>query len=126
MLNRFLHLYEAINSAITISSIIKYKDTLRFSTLEINFLRESNEIFKIFVKTSTILQASKYPTIQYIYPYIYQIRLKLLAKSRQEDLVSKNLFLKIYLYYNSLLINTNKIIEYSASKRLFSGSYKAR
>lgn len=88
MILRFLHLYKAIKSSIDISTNIKNKDQLSFSDNDLLFLKNCLDIFKIFVKASTILQADKYPTISYIYLYIYQIRNRLEEKNQENNLVS--------------------------------------
>jgi hypothetical protein len=88
MIRRFLYLYKVINNSITISEKIKYKNRLRFTDDELKYIKDCLDIFTIFVKASTKLQAEIYPTIQYIYPYIYQIRIKLEEKFNDESLVS--------------------------------------
>ena len=96
MLDRFLNIEPAIKSALSIAiekpnfSNIQKKlfKLLNFNNLELKYIKDTRDIFKIFIKASNILQAEKYPTIQYIYPYIYLIRIKLEAKIRNEDLVS--------------------------------------
>lgn len=103
MLLRFLHLYRAIKSSIDISDNIKNKDQLLFSDNDLLFLKNCLDIFKIFVKASTILQADKYPTISYIYPYIYQIRTRLEEKFRETNLVSL-LFIYLFIYLLIFLI----------------------
>jgi hypothetical protein len=88
MLSRFLHLYSAIRSSIEISKNISNKHQLNLSIEEIQYLNDCFDIFKIFVKATNKLQADKYSTIQYTYPFIYQIRLRLNEKFNQETLVS--------------------------------------
>lgn len=93
MLNQFLHLWPAIKSAIEISKSIRNKNSIHFSANEIEFLKECHSIFEIFIKASTVLQGQKYCTIQYIYPYIFQVRTRLEKKIKSENLVSKILYL---------------------------------
>ena len=96
MLERFLNIEPAIKLALSIAiekpnfSTIQKKlfRVLAFTNIELKYIKDTRDIFKIFIKASNILQAEKYPTIQYIYPYIYLIRIKLEAKARSEDLVS--------------------------------------
>ena len=73
MLDRFLNLYNAIKSAINISSIIKNKTQFLFEEKEIVFLYEYLNIFKIFIKAIIFLQGQEYTITQYVIPYIYQI-----------------------------------------------------
>jgi hypothetical protein len=100
MLNRFLHLYPAIQSSIDISKNISNKHRLNLSIEEIQYLNDCLDIFKIFVKATVKLQADKYPTIQYIYPHIFQIRTRLNEKFNQESLVSYNDILNCYILIN--------------------------
>ncbi len=92
MLERFLEIFSPIKSAIEASKSIskKQKELLQFSKEDLKYLYDCLDIFKIFLKATTKLQAEKYPTIQYIYPYIYSIRNKLIEKSQDNDLVSKS------------------------------------
>lgn len=83
-----MHLYSAVKISIEISKIIKNKNQLVFNDNDIQYLNDCLSIFRIFVKASTKLQTEKYPTIQYIYSYIYQIRVKLEEKFLQLNLVS--------------------------------------
>lgn len=55
MLLRFLYLYRAIKSYIDILDNIKNKDQLLFLDNDLLFLKNCLDIFKIFVKVSTIL-----------------------------------------------------------------------
>ena len=106
MLERFLDIYRPISNAIETSTTLNEKNRriLRFSEEDIKYLHDCLDIFKIFIYASTKLQAENYPTIQYIYPYIYQIRVKLIEKARDDTLVSIPLFI--------LYINTNYFIDY--------------
>lgn len=76
------------------------------------YIRQTFEIFQIFTKPSEILQGSSYPTIEYVYPYIYLIRYKLDRKYRDENLVSfflifiifKDFFLLFLFYINFIIL----------------------
>ncbi len=98
-----MHLYLAIQNSINISENISNKDQLNLFIEEIQYLNDCLDIFKIFVKATTKLQADKYSTIQYINLYIYQIRARLNEKFDQQFLVSYYLFLnekKIFILIN--------------------------
>ena len=56
MLTRFNHLYIAIKSSISLSDKLKKDRNLQFSDKEIEYIKDSIDIFKIFKKPSTILQ----------------------------------------------------------------------
>lgn len=101
MLRRFLYVYEAIKLALSASKI-KNKNNLSFSDDEIFYFKELLDIFTIFVKATVILQGEKYPTIQYIYPYIFNIRKRLRQKRDNLNLVSF-VFFNILKYF--ILIN---------------------
>lgn len=75
-----MNLYQALESAIYLSDRIDKKQELKFDENEKRFLDDCLEIFKIFIKTTVKLQADKWLTIIYIYPYIYQIRIELEEK----------------------------------------------
>ena len=98
LLKNFLILYPAIKSTIEISKDIKDKNEYSFSNNEIEYIRQTFEIFTIFTKPSEILQGSRYPTIEYVYPYVYLTRYKLDRKYRDENLVSKLFFNRFFLY----------------------------
>jgi hypothetical protein len=93
MLNRFLHLYLVIQNSINISKNISNKNQLSLFIEEIQYLNDCLDIFKIFIKATTKLQANKYSIIQYIYSYIYQIRTRLNEKFNQESLVSNIIYM---------------------------------
>ncbi len=95
MLSRFLQLYSAIRSLIEISKNISNKHQLHLSIEDIQYLNDCFDIFKIFVKATNKLQADKYSTIQYIYLFIYQIRLRLNEKFNRETLV--NTFISFFI-----------------------------
>ena len=96
MLYRFDHLYSAIESSILISDKLKKDKNLRFSEQERQYIKDTIDIFKIFKKPSTILQGQKYPTISFIFPYIYLVRVKLESKKNSQDLVSLYLILLLF------------------------------
>ncbi|CZT13621.1 uncharacterized protein RCO7_11027 [Rhynchosporium graminicola] len=58
-------------------SFKKYRSILLLSEGELDYIRKCLRIFDIFVKTTTKLQAEKYPTIYYLLPSVYQIYTKL-------------------------------------------------
>ena len=101
MLKEFLNIQPAIKSVINISDskvFKKNKDSLLLKDQDINYLKNCLNIFEIFVKATTKLQAQKYPTIYYLIPEVYNIYTRLEA-IRDELNVSNSLIL-IFIYYN--------------------------
>ena len=74
MINNFINLIKPINTTIDISRNKAFKDKkLIISEKEINYLKNTLLIIKVFVKATNKLQGDKYPTIYYTIPIIYQI-----------------------------------------------------
>jgi hypothetical protein len=88
MLDRFIKIYPAIQNALNISTSIKNKHELIFNDTELKFLLDCQDILKIFIKPTMILQAEKYCSIQYVFSYIYQISDKLNKKYQDVEIVS--------------------------------------
>ena len=107
LLKKFLILYSTIKSTIEISKDIKDKNEYSFSNNEIEYIRQTFEIFTIFTKLFEILQESRYPTIEYVYLYVYLTRYKLDRKYRDENLVSKLFFNRFFLYCYLLFLLRN-------------------
>lgn len=98
MIERILKLYEPINSALLTATNIKNKNDYLLTEIDKQYLVDYMSIFKIFIKISTFLQGQKYTTIQYIIPYIFQIRRRLLDITNNSNIVSYiNLYNLIYL-----------------------------
>ena len=78
MLKNFLHICEPIKAVINSSESKAFKNQeLLLTNIEITFLNNILKIISIFVKTTTKLQAEKYPTIYYIIPEVYKIHNRL-------------------------------------------------
>jgi hypothetical protein len=78
MLKNFLHIYEAIKVVINSSKSKAFKNkSLLLINIEIIFITNILKIISIFVKTTTKLQAEKYPIIYYIIPEVYKIYTRL-------------------------------------------------
>ena len=80
MLKNFLNLQPAISAVIATSeskSFKKYRNILLLSEKELEYIRKCLQIFDIFIKATTKLQAEKYPTIYYLIPKVYKIYTKL-------------------------------------------------
>jgi hypothetical protein len=78
MLKNFLHIYEAIKVVINSSKLKAFKNkSLLLTNIEIIFITNILKIISIFVKTTTKLQAEKYPIIYYIIPEVYKIYTRL-------------------------------------------------
>jgi hypothetical protein len=101
MLKEFLNIWPAIKSVINISDskvFKKNKDFLLLKDQDINYLKNCLNIFKIFVKATTKLQAQKYPTIYYLIPEVYNIYTRL--EAIQDELNVSNSLILILIYYN--------------------------
>ena len=90
MLKQFLHLNDAISAAIISSKVISksMKNSLKFSDSEMQYLKHIFDICQIFFPATKFLQGHHYSTIQFVIPYIFQIRTKLQQKIRDDSLVS--------------------------------------
>jgi len=78
MLKNFLHIYEAIKVVINSSKLKAFKNkSLLLTNIKIIFITNILKIISIFVKTTTKLQAEKYPIIYYIIPEVYKIYTRL-------------------------------------------------
>jgi hypothetical protein len=86
MLKDFLYFYNSIKAVINLSKskAFKQKALLLLTNNELEYIKDCLKIFNIFVKTTTKLQAEKYPTIYYIIPELYSIYIKL--KQVRKDL----------------------------------------
>jgi hypothetical protein len=74
MINNFISLYDPINTVISISKNKAFKDkNLIITESEINYLKNTLLILKVFVKTTNKLQGDTYPTLYYTIPLVYQI-----------------------------------------------------
>jgi len=74
MLNNFLILYKPITIVIQNSSNKAFRDKrLVISEEELNYLKNTLLILRVFVKATNKLQADQYPTIYYTIPMIYSI-----------------------------------------------------
>ena len=88
MFHRFLHLYTAISVVITISNSIKNKHEFIFLENEIEFLKHYDDVLKIFMKPTMILQNEQYCSISFVWSYIYQVSKKLQQKCQNNDIVN--------------------------------------
>ena len=105
MLNNFLNLWKPINIVIQNSNNKAFKDKkLSISEEEINHLKDTLLILKVFVKATNKLQADKYPTIYYIIPLVYQIYTQLERIKEELKVSNYNLIIYIYIY---IYINLN-------------------
>jgi predicted metal-dependent hydrolase len=80
MLKEFINLWPAIKSVINLSdskAFKKNKNSLLLKDNDIEYLNKCLNIFEIFIKATTKLQAEKYPTIYYLIPEIYLIYFRL-------------------------------------------------
>ena len=99
MLNNFLNLWKPINIVIQNSNNKAFKDKkLSISEEEINHLKDTLLILKVFVKATNKLQADKYPTIYYIIPLVYQIYMQLERIKEEIKVSNYNLIIYIYIY----------------------------
>ena len=74
MINNFISLYKPINTVISISRNKAFKNkSLLITEDEIQYLNNTLNILKIFVKATNKLQGDKYPTLYYTIPLVYQI-----------------------------------------------------
>jgi hypothetical protein len=99
MLKEFLNLWPAIKSVINLSDskvFKKNKNSLLLKDEDIIYLKKCLNIFSIFIRATTKLQAENYPTIYYLIPEVYNIynRLEII---RNEYNVSKNAFIITYI-----------------------------
>jgi hypothetical protein len=88
MLDKFIKIYSAIQITLNISTFIKNKHEFMFNDTELKFLLNCQDILKIFIKSTIILQTKKYCFIQYVFSYIYQIFDKLNKKYQDVEIVS--------------------------------------
>jgi hypothetical protein len=101
MLKNFLHIYEPIKAVINSSKSKAFKNKeLLLTNIEITFLNNILKIISIFVKTTTKLQAEKYPTIYYIIPEVYKIY------NRLERFKSD---FNVSLFFLLFILNTNHL-----------------
>lgn len=96
MLNNFLYLYKPINIVIQNSNNKAFKDKkLLINEEELNYLKNTLLILKVFVKATNKLQADQYPTIYYTIPMIYNIYTQL-ERIKGELKVSYLIFIILY------------------------------
>ena len=78
MIYNFIRLWEPIKAVINSSNLKAFKNKhIILTDIEISWLKNLLTILSIFVKTTTKLQAEKYPTIYYIIPEVFLIYNKL-------------------------------------------------
>lgn len=88
MIHNFIRLYEPIKAVINSSESKAFKNkSLILTNNELIWLKNLLTILLVFVKTTTKLQAEKYPTIYYIIPEVFSIYTKL-DKLKEEFQVS--------------------------------------
>jgi hypothetical protein len=74
MINNFINLIKPINTVISISRNKAFKDkNLLLTKEEINYLKNTLLILRVFVKATNKLQGDLYPTLYYTIPLVYQI-----------------------------------------------------
>ena len=105
MLKNFLHIYEAIKVVINSSKLKAFKNkSLLLTNIKIIFITNILKIISIFVKTTTKLQAEKYPIIYYIIPEVYKIYTRL-KNFKIEFNVSLFLLILIYTIQKTNYLN---------------------
>jgi hypothetical protein len=112
MLSRFITLYPAIKRALRTDDKFQYAKFEKFNLAdeELDFLEQTRDIFKLFVRITERLQAEYMPTVQYIAPSIFYLREKLKNIENDESfwLIIRNACKKGLEKLNKWLLELNR------------------